>query len=132
MTPRHLKPPSGPSTTSSTTTDVPTIVKSVIDDVRANGDSAVRQYSERFDRWSPASFKLSQADIEAAIVQVPEQTIRDIKEAQANVRGFALAQKDSQKDFEVELRPGVRLGQKNVPINRVGAYVSSIIFLSYS
>jgi len=133
MAPRHLKSPSpsNPSTngtTSTSTADVPSIVKAVIDDIRARGDAAVRQYSERFGRWSPASFKLSKADIEAAIAQVPEQTIRDIKEAQANVREFALAQKESLRDFEVELRPGVRLGQRNVPISRVGAYVS----LSYS
>ncbi|KAL2219286.1 histidinol dehydrogenase-domain-containing protein [Thermoascus aurantiacus ATCC 26904] len=129
MAPRHLKSPSpsNPSTngtTSTSTADVPSIVKAVIDDIRARGDAAVRQYSERFGRWSPASFKLSKADIEAAIAQVPEQTIRDIKEAQANVREFALAQKESLRDFEVELRPGVRLGQRNVPISRVGAYIT--------
>jgi histidinol dehydrogenase len=52
---------------------------------------------------------------------VPEQTLKDIKEVQANVRAFAEAQKNSLKDFEIEIRPGVHLGQKNLPINSVGA-----------
>ena len=46
--------------------------------------------------------------------------IKDIKEVQRNVRTFAQAQKDSLKEFELEIQPGVFLGQKNVPINSVG------------
>ncbi|KGO37740.1 Histidinol dehydrogenase [Penicillium expansum] len=103
--------------------DVDSIVRSVIDDVRANGDAAVRKYSEKFDKWSPASFKLSQADVEASIAQCSAQTIEDIKKVQHNVRAFAQAQKDSLKDFEFESQPGVILGQKNIPINTVGAYI---------
>jgi histidinol dehydrogenase len=52
---------------------------------------------------------------------VPEQTLKDIKEVQSNVRAFAEAQRGSLKDFEIEIRPGVHLGQKNIPINAVGA-----------
>lgn len=85
--------------------DVDSIVRSVIDDVRANGDAAVRKYSEKFDKWSPASFKLSQADVEASIAQCSAQTIEDIKKVQHNVRAFAQAQKDSLKDFEFESQP---------------------------
>jgi histidinol dehydrogenase len=55
------------------------------------------------------------------IASVPEQTIKDIKEVQGNVRAFAQAQRESLKDFEIEIRPGVHLGQKNIPINAVGA-----------
>lgn len=110
-----------PSTTSSAPSiDVSAIVKGVIDDIRSSGDSAVRTYSEKFDKWTPKSFKLSAAEIEKIIAEVPEQTIKDIKEVQSNVRAFAEAQRDSVKDFEVEIRPGVKLGQKNLPINRVG------------
>lgn len=85
--------------------DVGSIVRGVIDDVRANGDAAVRKYSEKFDKWSPASFKLSQADIEASIAQCSAQTIEDIKQVQDNVRAFAQAQKDSLRDFEFESQP---------------------------
>lgn len=103
--------------------DVPSIVKGVIDDIRSNGDKAVRKYSEKFDKWSPPSFKLSQQQIDAAIAACPKQTIEDIKTVQHNVRRFAQAQRNSIQDFELETEPGVFLGQKNNPINSVGTYV---------
>ena len=101
--------------------DVATVVKGVITDVRQSGDAAVRKYSQKFDQWSPSAFKLSQIDIQNAISACPEQTIKDIKEVQTNVRTFAEAQKASLQEFELEIQPGVFLGQKNVPINTVGA-----------
>jgi histidinol dehydrogenase len=55
---------------------------------------------------------------------VPEQTIKDIKEVQENVRAFALAQKACLKDLEIEIKPGIKLGHKNVPIDTVGWWVS--------
>lgn len=81
----------------------------------------MRQYSDKFDSWSPPSFKLSDQQIQEAIAAVPQQTIQDIKEAQANVRRFAEAQRASLKDFEMEMQSGVFLGQRNLPVNRVGA-----------
>lgn len=99
---------------------VTAVVKGVIDSIRSNGDAAVRQYSQKFDKWSPDSFKLSKADIDAIISTVPEQIIQDIKEVQGNVRTFAQAQRDSLRDFEIEISPGVHLGQKNLPISSVG------------
>ncbi|GFF53421.1 histidinol dehydrogenase [Aspergillus udagawae] len=106
MARRHLK--SRADTASNSTApqvDVSTIVKGVIDDIRANGDAGVRKYSERFDNWSPASFKLSREDIEASIAACSAQTIEDIKQVQRNVRAFAQAQRDSIKDFEYEIQP---------------------------
>lgn len=85
--------------------DVSSIVRGVIDDVRANGDAAVRKYSEKFDKWSPKSFKLSPAEIDASIAACSPQTIEDIKQVQRNVRAFAEAQKSSLKDFEYEIQP---------------------------
>ncbi|PYH88042.1 histidinol dehydrogenase [Aspergillus ellipticus CBS 707.79] len=133
MTIRYLKHRAQTAADSTApTVDVSAIVKGVIDDVRANGDMAVRKYSEKFDQWSPPSFKLSPADIEAALAACPQQTIDDIKEVQRNVRAFAQAQRDSIRDFEYEIQPfrggtdgrkGVFLGQKNLPINSVGAYI---------
>jgi histidinol dehydrogenase len=98
-------------------------VKGVIDKIRSQGDVAVRQYSEKFDKWSPSSFKLSKEEIEKIISTVPEQTIKDIKEVQANIREFAVAQRNSLKDFELEIQPGVFLGQKANPIAAVGTYI---------
>jgi histidinol dehydrogenase len=101
--------------------DTPTIVRAVIDEIRAKGDDAVRAYSEKFDKWSPTSFKLSQEEIQRIISTVPQQVLDDIKQVQGNVRAFALAQKASITEFEMEIRPGVHLGQRNIPINSVGA-----------
>jgi sulfopropanediol 3-dehydrogenase len=98
-------------------------VRDVLDDVRQRGDEAVRQYSEKFDNWSPESFRLSPQQIAEIVADVPAQAIRDIEFVQAQVRRFAQAQRDSITDFEVETLPGVHLGQKNVPISAVGAYV---------
>lgn len=97
------------------------IVKGVIDHIRHDGDTAVRHYSEKFDKWSPPSFKLSQSDIDEILSQVPDQVIKDIKTVQANVRKFAEAQKNSLSELELEIEPGVFLGHKNVPIQNVGA-----------
>lgn len=98
-------------------------VSSVITDVRERGDVAVREYSEKFDKWSPESFRLSKEDIEKIIATVPAQAIEDIKAVQARVRRFAQHQKDSLRDFEEETEPGVFLGQKNIPVSAAGAYV---------
>ncbi|KUI54541.1 Histidinol dehydrogenase 1 [Cytospora mali] len=124
MVARHLKTPAVGATASfAASQKVTEIVKSVIDDVRANGDKAVRSYSEKFDKWTPDSFKLSDSQIQESISRVPEQTIQDIKEAQKNVRIFAQAQRDSMKDIEIEIQPGVFLGHRNNPINTAGAYI---------
>lgn len=122
MTLKYLKTaPIKTTPTSQAPSNIPSIVKGVVGDIRSKGDSAIRQYSEKFDKWSPQSFKLSEADIQAAISKVPAQAIEDIETVQNNVRTFALAQRESLKDFELETQPGVFLGQKNVPVGRVGA-----------
>ncbi|KAH8688410.1 histidinol dehydrogenase [Ilyonectria robusta] len=118
---KKATPPVKPA--SGSAADVPTIVKGAIDTIRAEGDAAVRRYSEKFDKWTPQSFKLSESEIQYAISQVPAQVIEDIKTVQSNVRKFAVAQKDSIKDFELEMAPGVILGQRNNPIESVGAYI---------
>ncbi|KAH6949531.1 hypothetical protein HG530_014591 [Fusarium avenaceum] len=105
------------------TPDVAGIVKGVIDSIRREGDDAVRRYSEQFDKWSPSSFQLSKEDVDHVMAQVPEQVIQDIKTVQSNVRKFAEAQLNSIGEFELEIVPGVFLGQKNNPIDAVGAYI---------
>lgn len=98
-------------------------VASVIADIRERGDAAVREYSEKFDKWSPDSFRLDDAEIERIVAHVPEQVLADIRTVQENVRSFAQHQRDSLHDFEVETMPGVFLGQKNIPVQAAGAYV---------
>ena len=99
------------------------IVKAVIDDIRARGDAAVREYSQKFDGWSPDSFRLSAHDVDRIIAGVPAQVIKDIETVQANVRGFAEAQKACLTDLEIETAPGVRLGHRHIPVDAAGAYV---------
>ena len=102
---------------------VETVVREVIDDVRANGDDAVRRYSEKFDGWSPESFRLDREQIERAIASLDSQVVNDIRDVQANVREFAQRQRETMLDLEVETQPGVLLGHKHLPIVASGAYV---------
>jgi sulfopropanediol 3-dehydrogenase len=99
------------------------VVESVIADIRENGDAAVREYSAKFDNWSPDSFRLSEEQIAAIIADVPAQVIEDIKFVQAQVRRFAEAQLASMREIEIETLPGVFLGHKHVPVTAAGAYV---------
>jgi sulfopropanediol 3-dehydrogenase len=99
------------------------IVENLIEQVKTDGDKALFELSEKFDKWSPESFRLSADAIQEIISSVPAQVIEDIKFAQAQVRNFAQHQKDSMHDIEVETLPGVFLGHKNVPVNSVGCYI---------
>jgi sulfopropanediol 3-dehydrogenase len=92
-------------------------VEGVLKDVAQRGDAAVRELSERYDRWSPPSFRLSPAQIKELIASLPEQTIQDIQFAQAQVRRFAQEQRKALQDIEVETLLGVILGHKNIPVN---------------
>jgi len=83
----------------------------------------VRELSARFDAWSPPSFRLSEAEIEAAMSKVARRDLDDIRFAQAQVRNFAERQKAALADIEVETMPGVVLGHRNIPVNAVGCYV---------
>jgi sulfopropanediol 3-dehydrogenase len=103
--------------------DVRATVEAILADVAEDGDEAVRRYSESFDGWSPASFRLSDAEIEACLAAVPERTVEDIRFAQEQIRGFALAQRAALQDVEVETLPGVVLGHRNIPVESVGCYV---------
>ncbi|MFT6329664.1 MAG: sulfopropanediol 3-dehydrogenase [Bermanella sp.] len=102
---------------------VQTIVEDIISNIENKGDEAVREYSEKFDQWSPKSFRLSKEEIAACYSELDEQVISDIRWAQAQVRNFAQIQRDSMKDVEVETLPGVTLGHKHIPMESVGCYV---------
>jgi sulfopropanediol 3-dehydrogenase len=98
-------------------------VRSIISDVAARGEQAVREYSRNFDNWNPASFRLTEEQKQEIIDAVPESVKRDIQFAQAQVRRFAEHQRSAIKDLEVETLPGVILGHKNIPVNSVGCYI---------
>jgi sulfopropanediol 3-dehydrogenase len=86
-------------------------------------DAAIRELSEKFDKWSPKDFKLSAQEVERAIAQVPKRDLEDIKFAQAQVRNFAERQRATMHDLEVETLPGVVLGHRHIPVNSIGCYV---------
>lgn len=119
---RHLKIVAEQAITD-TDRDVRARVETIVADIRTDGDTAVRAYSEKFDSWSPPSFRLTPAEIEAALARLPRQTIDDIVEVQRNVERFARLQLNSVREFEEEVAPGVFLGQRNLPIASIGAYV---------
>jgi sulfopropanediol 3-dehydrogenase len=98
-------------------------VEGIMADVKARGDTAIRELSAQFDKWSPESFQLSQPDIAAIMAKVAPGAIDDIKFAQAQIRNFAQHQRAAIMDIEVETLPGVKLGHKNIPVDSVGCYV---------
>jgi len=83
----------------------------------------VRKYSLRFDDWDPPDFELSEKQIEQAIGQLDPQIIEDTDFCQSNVRQFAQAQLATLQPLEAEVRPGVILGHKHIPVKSVGSYI---------
>ena len=98
-------------------------VEDILSDIESRGDAAVREYSERFDSWSPEDFRLSREQIDACYAELTDREKDDIAFAQTQVRNFAQVQRDSMRDVEVETHPGVILGHKNVPVNAAGCYI---------
>ena len=98
-------------------------VETIIADVARRGDAAVRDLSEKFDKWSPPSFRLSKDEIQGLVAKVEPRTIADIEFAQTQIRNFAEIQRASLKDVEVETLPGVVLGHRHIPVAKVGCYV---------
>jgi len=120
---RYLKSGMRPADAAIGDAKVRAVVEEMLAAIGARGDAAVREYSERLDKWSPPSFRLSRAEIDACHAELPAQAIADIRFAQAQVRRFAEIQRAALQDVEVETLPGVILGHKNVPVSSVGCYV---------
>ena len=98
-------------------------VETILADITARGDDAVKEYSKKFDNWEPKEFTLSNDEINKAIKKLSARELEDIKFAQTQVRNFAQIQRDSMLDVEVETLPGVVLGHKHIPVNAVGCYI---------
>jgi sulfopropanediol 3-dehydrogenase len=121
--PRHLKTGRTPEQTAAEAKKVRDIVTGIIEDIDSRGETALREISEKFDKWNPPAFRLSQQEIDDCLSQLSTRNVEDIKFAQTQVRNFAQAQRASIKDIEVESLPGVVLGHKNMPVDSVGCYV---------
>jgi sulfopropanediol 3-dehydrogenase len=102
---------------------VETLVAQIISDVRERGDAAVRDYSVKFDKAELAAFEVTPEEREAALAELDPQTRADTEFAIGNVRKFAEAQLATILPLEIELRPGLHLGHRVIPIERVGCYV---------
>jgi sulfopropanediol 3-dehydrogenase len=102
---------------------VRTVVESTLKDIETRGDAAVRDLSQKFDGYAPEAFRLSEAEIEAAMRKVSPRDLDDIRFAQDQIHRFAEAQRASMTDIEIETLPGVILGHRNIPVQSVGCYV---------
>ena len=99
------------------------VVEDALADIEARGDAAIRDLANKFDNYTPESYRLSQREIDELIAEVSPRDMEDICFAQAQVRKFAEIQRASMQDVEVETMPGVILGHKNIPVQSVGCYV---------
>ena len=98
-------------------------VETILADIAARGDAAVRELSIRFDKWDRDDYRLSPREVQDCIDQLTGQDLKDIEFAQTQVRNFAQIQRDSMKDVEVETLPGVVLGHSHIPVGAAGCYV---------
>ena len=122
--PRHLKRGVDASAIKAADAKVREMVEQILADVDAHKDAAVREFSQKFDKWSPTSFKLAPSEVERAIGQVPKRDLDDIRFAQAQVLNFAQKQRETLRDLEVETLPGIVLGHRHIPVNSIGCYVA--------
>lgn len=102
--------------------DIDNVVKKIIEEVRKNGDIAVKKYTKKFDGINISNFEIGKNDVKRAYDLVDKKTVNLIKKAGINIEFFAKKQKEIYKDFEVN-KNGLILGQKVIPIESVGCYV---------
>ena len=99
------------------------VVSEMLLNLEQHGMEAVRRYSRQFDDWDPDSFELGKQQIAKAIANLPKQVIDDTEYCQGNVRRFAQAQLETMRPLEVQIRPGVALGHRHIPVQKVGSYI---------
>jgi len=98
-------------------------VRSILARVKAEGDGAVRYYEKEFDNFDPPSFRISEEQAAGAAAQLPAEVLTELDFAIEQVTAFARAQKESLVEFEKEIRPGMRMGQRIIPVDSCGCYV---------
>jgi sulfopropanediol 3-dehydrogenase len=98
------------------------VASDMLADIERRGEAAVREYAAKLDRWT-GDIVVAPEEIERRTRDIPESVKRDIEFANEQVRRFALAQRASIGEFEIELQPGLVAGQRLVPVNVAGCYV---------
>ncbi len=102
--------------------DVRATVQAILDDIEAGGEAKAREYAAKFDKWD-GEIVVSPETREAAAAKVPQRLKDDIQFAHDHVRRFAEAQMEAAHDTQVELRPGLVAGHRNIPMGAAGCYV---------
>ncbi len=120
MTREYLK--KATLTSTSHASDVHETVQGILADIEAGGDKVALDYAAKFDRYE-GNIILTPEEIAAATALVPEKLKRDIEFAHSNVRRFADAQRETLRDIEIEVVPGLIAGQKSIPVHAAGCYV---------
>ena len=99
-------------------------VAEIIRNVRENGDSAILEYNTRFDGNARTDFRVSPEELKAAYEAVPQQSLKDMREAAAHIRAFARAQKDCMAPLDnFSTIPGAVLGHRIIPVTSCCCYV---------
>ncbi len=109
-------------TAESNSKKIRSIVQDILSDIETNGEKAVIELAKKFDNWE-GDFILSPEKKQRLIDEVSDEVKQDIRFAHEQVSGFAKAQKNSIQEFETEPIPGVRLGQKILPMEVAGCYI---------
>ena len=98
------------------------VVAEMLAEIERRGEQAVRDYAAKLDQWT-GEIVVTPAEIERRTRDLPAGVKQDIEFATAQVRRFALAQRDSVREFSAELHPGLITGQRLIPVNVAGCYV---------
>ena len=101
--------------------NVEDVVDGILADVRARGDAALKEYALKFDGASIEELQVTQAEIDEAFANMDPYFLETLKEAAANIEAFHRQQ--VHKNFVMNDKPGVVLGQKYTPIEKAGVYV---------
>jgi sulfopropanediol 3-dehydrogenase len=115
---RHLK--QGAVQTAERSRQIQDTVSTILSEVEAEGEVAIRRWSQQLDGWNPERFSV---DVETARnVDIDPQLKDDIDQARDNVAAFAEAQRGTLQDLEIETGPGIVLGHRHIPVGSVGSY----------
>lgn len=98
-------------------------VRAMLAEIAAEGDAAIARHARELDDFEGGDFRVGEDEIRAAERALPASFKEDFADSLRRVRAFAERQRDSMQGFEVEIEPGITLGQKIIPIGRVGCYI---------
>ena len=101
---------------------VEAIVAEMLEDIRTNREDAVLKYARDLDKWTNPTIRITDDRIAQVEAMLPETWKDDVAYAITQVQDFARAQKETMQELEIELRPGVLLGHKHIPVSAVGCY----------